>query len=64
MEKKKVKASDSSKIAEENYQVTPDERDQNNGLAVTHEQATDSWTEGTIDGEIDDLNGKDEKLRR
>ncbi|WP_225435312.1 YozQ family protein [Bacillus aerolatus] len=25
------------------------------GLAVTHEQVSDSYTEGTIDGEIDEL---------
>jgi hypothetical protein len=26
------------------------------GLATTHEQASDTYMEGTIDGDIDDLN--------
>ncbi|HZG72680.1 MAG TPA: YozQ family protein [Chondromyces sp.] len=29
------------------------------GLAITHEQATDSWTEGTIDGVMENVAGKD-----
>jgi hypothetical protein len=34
------------------------------GLAMTHEQASDSLTEGTIDGKIDDVDGKDIDLKR
>ncbi|RIW38437.1 DUF4025 domain-containing protein [Bacillus salacetis] len=34
------------------------------GLAMTHEQATDSLTEGTIDGKIDDAAGQDIDLNR
>lgn len=33
------------------------------GLAVTHEQVSDTLTEGTVDGEIDNVNGKDLPLR-
>ncbi|MGM0844757.1 MAG: YozQ family protein [Bacillota bacterium] len=34
------------------------------GLAMTHEQVSDSLTEGTIDGKIDHVNGKDIDLPR
>ncbi|WP_456271295.1 YozQ family protein [Bacillus sp. AK031] len=34
------------------------------GLAITHEQASDSLTEGTIDGKIENANGKDIDLQR
>ncbi|MGD6967989.1 DUF4025 domain-containing protein [Rossellomorea vietnamensis] len=34
------------------------------GLAMTHEQASDSLTEGTIDGKIENLEGKDIDLPR
>ncbi len=33
------------------------------GLAITHEQATDTLTEGTIDGVIEDVNGRDIPLK-
>ncbi|HSU79907.1 MAG TPA: YozQ family protein [Candidatus Angelobacter sp.] len=29
------------------------------GLATTHEQVSDTYTEGTIDGVMEDVNGKD-----
>lgn len=29
------------------------------GLAITHEQTSDTLTEGTIEAKIDDVNGKD-----
>jgi hypothetical protein len=32
------------------------------GLAMTHEQASDSLTEGTIDGKIDNVDGEDIEL--
>ncbi|HZG59964.1 MAG TPA: YozQ family protein [Anoxybacillus sp.] len=32
------------------------------GLAVTHEQVSDTYVEGTVDAVIDDLNGKDVKI--
>ncbi|KKB33405.1 YozQ family protein [Bacillus thermotolerans] len=30
------------------------------GLAITHEQASDTYTEGTIDGRIDELDAASE----
>ncbi|WP_416148678.1 YozQ family protein [Salipaludibacillus sp. HK11] len=38
-----------------NYQPSDYEKsdDQSKGLAVTHEQVSDTFTEGTIDGKID-----------
>jgi hypothetical protein len=33
------------------------------GLAMTHEQASDSLTEGTIDGTMEDVAGKDIDLK-
>jgi hypothetical protein len=37
---------------------------ESNGLAVTHEQTTDTLTEGTIEAKIDDVNGKDIEIPR
>lgn len=34
------------------------------GLATTHEQATDSLTEGTIDGVMENVKGKDIPLKK
>ena len=34
------------------------------GLATTHEQASDTYMEGTIDGDIDDLNDKSTAIPR
>jgi Protein of unknown function (DUF4025) len=34
------------------------------GLAHTHEQFSDTFTEGTIDGKIENVNGKDIPLSR
>jgi hypothetical protein len=34
------------------------------GLATTHEQAIDAYTEGTADATIDNLNGEDVKIPR
>ncbi len=34
------------------------------GLAITHEQTSDTWTEGTIEAKIDDVNGKDIEIPR
>jgi hypothetical protein len=32
------------------------------GLAVTHEQVSDAYVEGTVEAVIDDLDGKDVKI--
>lgn len=51
----------SSKIAENNYQVkhyssnNPLEK----GLAITHEQVSDTYTEGTLEAKIENVNGQD-----
>jgi hypothetical protein len=65
-QEKKVNQKESNEVAEHNFQPTDYKKDKelSSGLAMTHEQVTDMWTEGTIDGEIDDINGKDEELRR
>lgn len=34
------------------------------GLAMTHEQASDTYMEGTIDGEIDQLNDQSTAIPR
>jgi len=34
------------------------------GIATTHEQASDTLVEGTIDGKIDNLQGKDKDIPR
>ncbi|MCD8510465.1 MAG: YozQ family protein [Bacillus sp. (in: Bacteria)] len=51
------------KIAEKNYEVedyqSSDETAQ--GLAVTHEQVSDTFTEGTIDAKIDKLDDNGRK---
>ncbi|HWO75677.1 MAG TPA: YozQ family protein [Bacillus sp. (in: firmicutes)] len=33
------------------------------GLAMTHEQATDDYTEGTIDGKMENVAGEDINLQ-
>jgi hypothetical protein len=38
--------------------------DLSSGLAMTHEQVSDAYVEGTVDAVIDDLNGKDVKIPR
>jgi hypothetical protein len=34
------------------------------GIAITHEQSSDTLTEGTVDGVIEDVNGKDVNIPR
>lgn len=55
------KNSDSTKIA--NHYYTPDDYKKNDelssALAVTHEQVSDAYTEGEINGVIDDVDGED-----
>lgn len=61
-EKKQKK---SARLAEKNYGPNDYKKDSrlSSGLAMTHEQVSDTLTEGTIDGEIDDVKGKDEDLK-
>ncbi|WP_261129791.1 YozQ family protein [Bacillus sp. Marseille-Q3570] len=64
MDSRKKDFKDSSKIAEKNYQPSDYEKnsDLSSGLAITHEQTSDTMVEGTIDGDID--NEKNEKIPR
>lgn len=51
----------SNKIAEKNYQST-DYTSKNAfdiDLATTHEQVSDTLTEGTLEAKIDNVNGQD-----
>lgn len=34
------------------------------GLAITHEQVSDTLTEGTIEGEIDDITEKEKRFKK
>lgn len=58
---KSKKESDSAKIANNYY--TPDDYKKNDelssALAVTHEQVSDAYTEGEINGVIDNVSGED-----
>ncbi len=66
MDTKKKDFKDSGKVAEKNYDPSDYGKNSvlNSGLATTHEQTSDTLAEGTIDGKIDDINGKDEKIPR
>lgn len=63
---KSKKNRDSTKIA--NHYYTPDDYKKNDelssALAITHEQVSDAYTEGEINGVIDDVEGEDIPLNR
>lgn len=63
MDKNKEKSSD---LANRYYEPEDYKRkDQlSSGLATTHEQVSDSYTEGEIDGVMEDVNGKNIKIDR
>jgi hypothetical protein len=63
---KKQEKQSSVEVAEKNYEPSDyqDASPLSTGLAVTHEQVSDTLTEGTIDGKIDDLDGKDAQIPR
>ncbi|WP_164217441.1 YozQ family protein [Virgibacillus sp. YIM 98842] len=50
----------SSKIADKTYDVSDYESNESvdKGMAITHEQVSDNYMEGTIDGKIDEVDGK------
>ncbi|WP_102349759.1 YozQ family protein [Bacillus sp. Marseille-P3661] len=56
----------SNKIAEKIYDPSfyTSNNEVEKGLAITHEQASDSLVEGTIDGKIEDVNGKNLDIPR
>ncbi|MFP7171289.1 YozQ family protein [Terribacillus sp. 7520-G] len=71
MDKSKQKAA--NEVAEKMYDAQ--NHDSSNpvdkGISITHEQVTDTYTEGTVDGKIDNVekdgsltNGKDREIPR
>ncbi|MRH42097.1 DUF4025 domain-containing protein [Aquibacillus halophilus] len=54
---KKVSQEDANKVAEKMYDPTDYKKsDQlSQGTAITHEQSSDAYTEGSIDGKIDSV---------
>ncbi len=59
---KRKPISSSEKVANNHYNVNHyNSQDQTEkGLAITHEQASDNYMEGTIDAKIDETNENDE----
>ncbi|WP_408009826.1 YozQ family protein [Pseudalkalibacillus sp. A8] len=66
MDTRKKDFKDSDKVAGKNYDPSDYEKNSelSSGMAMTHEQTSDTLVEGTIDGKIDDINGTDEKIPR
>ena len=66
LDKKKGTNQSSNQVAENSYD--PSDYLSNNeldkGLAITHEQVSDTYMEGTIDGEIDNLEAKSQEFPR
>lgn len=66
MDMEKNQSKDYSKLAEQNHQ--PRDYGSNSfletGYAQTHEQVTDSYTEGTIDALIEGLDGSNVEISR
>ena len=59
-DKNKMSEEDAEKVAEKTYKVSDykSEDETDKGLANTHEQVSDAYVEGTIDGEIDEVDGE------
>ncbi|GGA70381.1 YozQ family protein [Ornithinibacillus halotolerans] len=62
MSKDKNKFSNSKEVAEKNYDAAgyQSSNQAEKGMAITHEQATDAYTEGTVDAKIDQLDEQGE----
>jgi hypothetical protein len=62
---KKKSQTQSTQLAGRTYEPNDYQRkdELSQGLAMTHEQASDSLTEGTIDGTIENVEGKDIDLQ-
>jgi hypothetical protein len=60
------KESTNNKVAEKNFEPSDYTSNSalNKGLAVTHEQVSDTWAEGNSDAVIDDLDGENVKIQR
>ena len=59
-DKNKISEEVAGKVAEKTYKVSDykSEDETDKGLANTHEQVSDAYVEGTIDGEIDEVDGE------
>jgi hypothetical protein len=62
MSKNKNDLQQSKEVAEKNFDASgyQSSNETEKGLAITHEQATDAYTEGTVDGKIDKLDEQGE----
>ncbi|WP_078552615.1 YozQ family protein [Bacillus alkalicellulosilyticus] len=62
----KLSQTDADQVATNSYEPSNynSSNDIDQGLAMTHEQVSDAYVEGTIDGEIDEYRGKDIDLSR
>ncbi|MBC5638347.1 YozQ family protein [Ornithinibacillus sp. BX22] len=62
MGKDKKELNKSNDVAEKYFDVSgyQSNNQAEKGMAITHEQATDAYTEGTIDGSIDQLDEQGE----
>ncbi|WP_047980115.1 YozQ family protein [Ornithinibacillus contaminans] len=62
MSKDKNEVNKSKEVAEKYYDASgyQSSNEAEKGLAITHEQATDAYTEGTVDGQIDQLDEQGE----
>ncbi|MCM3713916.1 YozQ family protein [Halalkalibacter oceani] len=60
------KQKQANQVATNQYQSGDEQSEQSvdRGLAMTHEQVLDAYVEGTIDGEIDEVHGEDQEVRR
>ncbi|MFD2616475.1 YozQ family protein [Terrilactibacillus laevilacticus] len=60
------KETKSSEVAKKSYDVNDykSHSELEKGLATTHEQVNDTFVEGTIDGIMEDVDGKDIPLKR
>jgi hypothetical protein len=56
----------SNELAEKNYEVSDYKSNSElaKGLAATHEQVSDTYVEGTVDGVIENVDGEDVPLKR
>jgi hypothetical protein len=63
---KKNQENISSNVAENSFDPSDycSKNEVEKGLAITHEQVSDTYMEGTIDGEIDDLEAKTQEFPR
>lgn len=66
MHNKKIINNTSREVAENSYDPSDykSSKEIDKGLAITHEQVSDTYMEGTVDGEIDDYKVKSREFPR